>query len=216
VKISYFQLTAHGNCCNAAVGLLCILVYYAPSLQWIKPHENDAHRLENFSIAAICGKGDNAGDALAMLRHAKMGGCNQLTAYIPALDTMKENAVRNVKRAQRCGIAIVEYRSDRLDDLRASIAEYDIIFDALLGTGIQGQAKADIARVIDLINGISTSREDYSQQRPKKPLVVSIDVPSGIGDMWQQGYPCIAADVTLCITPIKQALFIPEVRRFCW
>ncbi|MCX8013894.1 MAG: hypothetical protein N3A02_06350, partial [Rectinema sp.] len=38
---------------------------------------------KQLSLTAMCGKGDNAGDALAILRHARMDGYNALHAIIP-------------------------------------------------------------------------------------------------------------------------------------
>jgi NAD(P)H-hydrate epimerase len=45
-----------------------------------------------------------------------------------------------------------------------------------------------------------------------RPLVISIDIPSGSYDGWQQDMPIITADATLAIEPQKLCLYVPVIR----
>ena len=162
------------------------------------------------AIAALCGKGDNAGDALAVLRHARMDGYQHLSAFIPDPATMKENARLNLKRAERCGIDIIRYDLAPIE-LRRMLAAQDILLDAVLGTGVKGAAKEPAA---GLISALEHAKEAALSEKSHFPSIFSIDVPSGLSDEWEPGYPCVRADVTLCIEPMKEALFMHTARPY--
>lgn len=166
---------------------------------------------QQLSVAALCGKGDNAGDALAMLRHARMEGYEKLHAVLPPSETLKDNARLNHERALRAGIGCQYWEQDKLPSLTEFLKSMDVIIDAVLGTGVRGPAEGQAAEMIGLLNGVSANGQ---LPAAKRPMVLSIDVPSGLGDMWRAGYPCVKADMTFCICPLKEALFIPEARRF--
>lgn len=166
---------------------------------------------KEISIAALCGKGDNAGDALAMLRHAKLDGFQKLTAFIPAPDTLKEGAQMNLRRAERCGIDI--FRTDNTDEatILAKLSNHTIVLDAILGTGVRGPARGGAARMLQILKSMQENRAPRAE---KTPYIVAIDIPSGLGDDWRPGYPVAHADTTLCIEPMKEALYIPAARPF--
>lgn len=164
------------------------------------------------SIAALCGKGDNAGDALAILRHAKLDGFQKLTAFIPAPDTLKEGAQMNLRRAERCGIDI--FRTDDADEatILARLSNHTIVLDAILGTGVRGPARGEAARMLQIMENMQKIRA--TPQAGEIPYVVAIDIPSGLGDDWRPDYPVAHADTTLCIEPMKEALYMPAARPF--
>ena len=49
----------------------------------------------------------------------------------------------------------------------------------------------------------------------ERPLIVSIDIPSGIREGWLEGEPCVAADICLALEPLKRAHFLPVARSLC-
>lgn len=165
---------------------------------------------DTIAIAALCGKGDNAGDALAMLRHAKMDGFQRLSAFIPDPATMKENARLNLSRAERCGIDIIRYDLAP-DELEKKLAAQDILLDAVLGTGVKGAAKEPAAA---LISALASAKKAAVSEKSHFPYLFSIDVPSGLSDEWEPGFPCVQADATLCIEPMKEALFMHAARPY--
>ncbi|OQB95027.1 MAG: Bifunctional NAD(P)H-hydrate repair enzyme Nnr [Spirochaetes bacterium ADurb.Bin110] len=167
--------------------------------------------LKRLSIAAVCGKGDNAGDALAMLRHARLEGYSRLTAYIPEPNTMKPDVILNLRRAERCGAEIVCYEIADLDSIREQLSTNDVILDALLGTGIDGPARGKVSDLVRLLRDMRIVRNEMGN---KNPLIVSIDVPSGLSDAWKPEFPIVCADVTLCIEPMKESLYMPSARPY--
>ena len=163
------------------------------------------------NIAAVCGKGDNAGDALTMLRHARLGGYSRLTAYIPEPCTMKPDVILNLQRAERCGVKIICYETVDLKSIREQLSTNDVILDALFGTGIDGPAKGKSSDLIRLLRDIRITRNEMGKNNP---LIVSLDVPSGLSDAWKPEFPIVCADVTLCIEPMKESLYMPSARPY--
>jgi NAD(P)H-hydrate epimerase len=163
------------------------------------------------SIAAVCGKGDNAGDALALLRHARLEGFQHLVAFIPRPDTLKETAQLNLRRAERSGVEIVRYDTAGEAALSAKLSSQDIVLDAILGTGAHGRAKESAAGAMRMFGALNQDRAVHGD---RAPYIVAIDIPSGLGDDWQPDYPVVRADATLCIEPMKEALYMPAARPY--
>ena len=166
---------------------------------------------QQLNIAAVCGKGDNAGDALTMLRHARLGGYSRLTAYIPEPCTMKPDVILNLQRAERCGVKIICYETVDPKSISEQLSTNDVSLDALFGTGIDGPAKGKSSDLIRLLRDIRISRNEMGK---KNPLIVSLDVPSGLSDAWKPEFPIVCADVTLCIEPMKESLYMPSARPY--
>jgi len=71
--------------------------------------------------------------------------------------------------------------------------------------------RASSARLRRAAEARSTPRSTASLRRP---LVVSIDLPSGLSDAWRPGMPVVEAQVTLAIEPVKAACYLPGTRPF--
>jgi NAD(P)H-hydrate epimerase len=72
-----------------------------------------------------------------------------------------------------------------------------------------------------MVRGINSLREAGDQSRglldspaDGKPFVLSIDLPSGLGETWEPPQPILQADATVGIEPMKLALYKPLGRRF--
>ncbi len=114
-------------------------------------------------IAIIAGRGNNGGDAFVAARH--LDGFDVTVFLIGrARDITTEEARRNWNVLKNLGFDLREVTDSRDIDL----SSYDLVLDALFGTGVRGPIRGLEAEVIDLIN--SSGR-----------YVVSVDVPSGMG-----------------------------------
>ncbi len=122
-----------------------------------------AVRAEGKRIAVVAGRGNNGGDALVAVRH--LAGF-QSTVFLlgKSRDISTNEARRNWEILQRLGFDLFEVSDP--EDL--SLSNYDLILDAIFGTGARGPVKGLEAAAIDAIN---------SSGRP----VISVDVPSGLG-----------------------------------
>jgi ADP-dependent NAD(P)H-hydrate dehydratase / NAD(P)H-hydrate epimerase len=115
-------------------------------------------------IALVAGRGNNGGDAFVAARH--LDGF-QTTVFLIARsrDIATDEARRNWDLLKNFDFDLREV-SDASD--LAALKGYDLIVDALFGTGIRGTIKGLEAQAIDAIN--SSGRK-----------VISVDVPSGLG-----------------------------------
>lgn len=170
--------------------------------------------LRHCRIAAVCGKGDNAGDALAMLRHARFEGCPVCTAFVSHPDGMKPSAALNLRRALASGVEVVAWPADAENAVHV-LESYDLLLDAVLGTGVRGHASGIPAHMIATLLRIKASGPDRPADGSRRPLIIALDVPSGLSDIHVPDWPIVEADITLCIAPVKAALYNPGVRRHC-
>ena len=101
-------------------------------------------------LTIICGKGNNGGDGFGaarwLLNYGKkvqcfgmgLSGNEALTEYNLLVDS-------GVEVVTMCSKADFDY-------CKMSISQADLVIDALLGTGFEGELKEDYAKVCDLIN----------------------------------------------------------------
>jgi len=114
-------------------------------------------------IVIVAGRGNNGGDAFVAARH--LVGFN-VTTYLlgKSQDISTEEAKRNWDILENFGFDLREIR----DPSDLSLAECDLVIDAILGTGLRGKVAGLEALAIETIN---------SSGKP----VISVDVPSGLG-----------------------------------
>jgi NAD(P)H-hydrate epimerase len=119
-------------------------------------------------VAICCGKGNNAGDGLVIARHLDLRGHAVKILLWCEPERMRGDAALNLEIAQRAELPLVvcPARSDA-DWLRGELAGADWIVDALLGTGAEGEPRAPLDRVIDVLNGCSAKK-------------LAVDLPSGL------------------------------------
>ena len=167
---------------------------------------------EQLRIVAVCGKGDNGADALAILRHAFCAGFNNQKALISARELGK-NAATQAESLIQAGLAPMEWLEMEPGDspgakaVADTLEGADILLDGILGTGMSGSAGGEAESMILSLN--------EAKRRDPGIFVVSIDLPSGLGDAWREGFPCVSADLTLSLEPVKSACYLPSARSLC-
>lgn len=165
-----------------------------------------AEKGEALAITAVCGKGDNGGDALAVLRHAFSSGYGSVSAIVSAKE-LGESAARQAGSLETAGISPIRWEESDEARMLSCMAGADIILDGILGTGLRGAADGETKAMIDCLN--------KTKSLEKSPFIVAIDLPSGLGDDWDGRSPCVAADLTLCLDPVKAPCYLPQARHFC-
>ncbi len=140
------------------------------------------------TIAVFCGGGNNAGDGYVFARLAFQHGYAVIVyQYNPV-----EDLPLAAKAAALGAIAAGVYCRG-LDD--AIDSDVDFIVDALLGIGLQGNVREEIAHAINLINDSGLP-------------VLALDVPSGLdADTGVVRGVCVKADVTVTFIALKLGLF---------
>lgn len=149
--------------------------------------------LVNKRVAVFCGKGNNGGDGLAIARHLFNAGVN-VCIYLVSGRGFGGDARTNYDIVSNMDIPI-ELIVDT-ESLEYKIRSYDIIIDAILGTGIKGTVRGMAYDVIKLIN-------------ENARYVLSVDVPSGIdSDSGEICGVCISADKTVTFAGYKVGMLM--------
>ncbi len=112
-------------------------------------------------ILIFCGAGNNAGDGYVLARLLK-----QVNKYITVYSAVEIRLLKgDAKRA--CADYLAQPGTSVLCDEMPEIGEYDLVVDALLGSGLSRPVVGRLARIIEVIN---------TSTNP----VLAVDVPSGI------------------------------------
>ncbi len=146
-------------------------------------------------VLVLCGHGNNGGDGFVFARLANEAGME--VCLVATGDSQKYSA--DTRQAQQ------KWQSSggKTHSWPLSLANHDVIVDALLGTGIKGQVRAPYRDIIAALN---------QQTIP----VLSVDLPSGLHA--DTGVPCgIAVNATITITfvGIKQGLVTGAGKQHC-
>ena len=173
----------------------------------------------------LCGKGNNGGDGAALAR----GLCRA---------SVQCDVVLFGKFAETTGDAHTNFESvRRLASFEAGSPEapapltfiecdgvsaweqiakprrtYDVIVDALFGTGLARPLEGVFVKVIEHLTLLRQARTRAGDLRP---LMLSIDIPSGLNaDKPEPFGPAVCADVTVTFTAAKPANVLPPASNF--
>jgi len=150
------------------------------------------HWPEAGRIAVVCGGGNNGGDGYILARLAAQANIPCAVMAIGAPATGLQGPARVALDRFRATDKVVQEFAE------ASLADADIIVDALLGTGLDRAVEGQYRQVITAINA------------SHKP-VLAIDIPSGLNaDTGQCMGLAIKAALTLTFMGLKQGLFTAQ------
>lgn len=158
------------------------------------------------NLVALCGKGNNGGDGLALMRHAAMAGHGKLTAIVSSRKSSDSNA-RQMASARAAGVVLIEWSALDTQEIMSILSGADCIIDAISGTGIAGPVSGEALEMVELLRKIA--------RKDARPRIVSLDLPSGLSDSWLEGHPIVHSDITLALEPMSSSLFIPQARLEC-
>ncbi len=151
-------------------------------------------------LLALCGTGNNGGDALAVVRHARFSGLARV-AVILTKGSLGELGSMYAASLRALGVPLLAWGEAR-PACEALISEAALILDGLTGSGLAGAAREGLAALIAAAGASG------------KPIA-SIDLPSGLSDSFEEGHPLIPATWTLSIEPRKACLYFPLARESC-
>ncbi len=178
---------------------------------------------QGLHILVLVGPGNNGGDGLVAAYHLQqMGGL--AVCYI-----WKRNVEgdANFARARDAGCRILWAREDAgWTALRQECEQADVVLDALLGTGADRPITGDLAELLGVVRETVERRRRARlpwmkealqvidptlkvPERPETPLVVAVDVPSGVNcDTGALDPAAVPADVTVTFGFPKRGQFI--------
>ncbi len=141
-------------------------------------------------LCILCGPGNNGGDGLVMAALAREQHLQvdvRLVGDESAVERLRGEARDAWELATEKGVTLTPCRQPLPDDA-------DVVVDALLGTGLQGQVRTDYASLIEAVNKLGTP-------------VLSVDIPSGLCSDTGAVLGCaIRADMTLSFIGLKRGL----------
>ena len=139
--------------------------------------------IEGKKFVVLCGPGNNGGDGFVVARKLHSGGAEVKVILLADRAKYQGAAKQNLEIIERFPIEIKEVTNVR--QIKNDIALFDVIVDALLGTGLDRDVDGLLCQVIEAV--------DSSGKK-----VFAIDIPSGInGDNGQEMGQAIKADVTV-------------------
>ncbi len=137
----------------------------------------------------LCGAGNNAGDGYVIARLARAAGFDVGAVALSPPDKLRGDAAKAWQDFRDSGGATFEYSPSVFDG-------YDLLIDALLGTGLDREVTGSYRDAIDAIN---------TAGRP----VAAVDVPSGLDA--DRGLPlgaAVRADLTVTFVGRKSGLYL--------
>lgn len=134
------------------------------------------HKPENVIIFA--GKGNNGGDGLALARILITNNVNTRILFVGEKEKATPDCKTNLEILENYNADII-YSADNID-----ITKYDIVVDALIGTGLSKKLNDKYSELVSIIN--------------KGRFIVSIDCPTGVNSDTGEDYGiAVNADITV-------------------
>jgi NAD(P)H-hydrate epimerase len=153
----------------------------------------DRMKLNDCDVSIFCGLGNNGGDGLVAARHL---ACN-FRSRVRVILIGKPNNIRsniaseNFYRLPR-NVEVLSIKTTK-DATRSDLDIFNdpLIIDAMLGVGITGKLKEPYKTIVKSINKIGIRKQKIPKKKTKQKgseggrntdqLVVSVDVPTGLG-----------------------------------
>jgi NAD(P)H-hydrate epimerase len=170
----------------------------------IQMMENAGHRLAELarrlsggnvvgkSMIVLCGTGNNGGGGMVAARHLHNWGARVQVVLVGNSARLKEVPALQWKIIEELG----------LDVSVSNFKSFDLILDALLGYGAQGDPRPPLAEWIERANAASVR-------------ILSLDSPSGLDTTTgQPGKPCVRATATLTLALPKVGLLVPQAKPY--
>jgi NAD(P)H-hydrate epimerase len=149
--------------------------------------EEDMAWLER-PVAVVAGGGNNGGDGFVIARQFSIGGTPVTTYLVAPREKVKGDAKVNLDALIALGHRVVE-TAGNLDGLSKALFDYDLIVDAIGGTGIREPLRENPAEAVRQVNRAS--------QEAGIP-VIAVDIPTGLDCDTGIAYdPCIRAVMTV-------------------
>lgn len=150
-------------------------------------------------IVAVCGGGNNGGDAMVCMRHLSYNPESKYTVLllIDPRDLRTEEARTNWSILTRLD-SVELFWSSKIEQIKERILDSDIIIDGILGTGVSGTIRDPHSSAIDFINQSGA-------------YIFSVDIPSGLDPNTGQVHDkCVRANETVTFHRIKKGLLNNE------
>ncbi len=142
-------------------------------------------------VAVLAGGGNNGGDGFVVARHLDLRGTEAVTFLVAPRDKLTDDAALNLGILDAFGLEVRDVGGD-LSGLAERLAAFDVLVDAVGGTGIKGALRGAAGEAVEQINAAG------------KP-VVAVDIPTGLDcDTGSAEGPAVRAKVTVTFVARKK------------
>lgn len=150
------------------------------------------------TVLVLAGHGNNGGDGLVAARHLSTFGARVGVILALPDDRLSGDTALNLAICRKFGIPVKTFSTDKpmaaLRSLPAYLAKPDIVIDALLGTGQDGELREPYASLAALCN----------QLGDEGSAIVAVDIPTGLNaDTGRAANGCVRAHMTVCMVAPK-------------
>lgn len=169
-------------------------------------------------VLVLVGPGNNGADALFAAAELRRDGLD--TTVVRCAERIHAEALAS---AEGAGAVVLDVSSEPRasavwDDLAARAARADVVVDGLFGIGASGRAHTGLDGAAR--EAVLAVQPAVTEHGPDRPLVVAVDVPSGIGAddgsvPMRDGAPdaaVLAADLTVTFGAMKAGLLRAPAR----
>lgn len=153
----------------------------------------DAEKIQGKKVCIACGSGNNGGDGFALGRILQERGCN-VHFFMVQKKASSDATQLQQSIIHKLGMGISTGKPKN---------EYDIIIDAMFGTGLKRTITGDYEELIRHLNTLDG-------------LKVAVDIPSGIDSDWGKVHGiAFQADITVSFAFLKWGHMIYPGREYC-
>jgi NAD(P)H-hydrate epimerase len=148
-------------------------------------------------VAVLCGRGNNGGDGFVIARYLHNSRVPVRVFIIGEPGDISGDASMHLHMLQRAGMVPESVGTpESAKEMGARLVDYDVLIDALLGTGLKAEVSGMFQLIITAMNAAG---------RP----IVSVDIPSGLSaDEGMLLGDYVRADLTITMALPKRGLLL--------
>jgi len=157
---------------------------------------------EGKRVAIVAGRGNNGGDGFVIARHLHLRGALPVVFLVAEAAELTGEAAVNFAILPHVNVEVCPRRGQAVAGLADELARFDLVVDALGGTGIRGALRGELAEAVEQINAAG---------RP----VVAVDIPTGLDcDTGAAPGPAVRADLTVTFLAAKVGFAAPAAAEY--
>jgi NAD(P)H-hydrate epimerase len=180
------------------IGIPSVVLMENAGRQAVAAMEAAFDDLATSHVGVLCGRGNNGGDGFVVARTLVQRGVETSVFLLGSVADVRGDARTNLDVLGRIGLTVVEITNAQEWELHFSeISRCEVLVDAILGTGFNGQLSGMLETVVADINGLGVP-------------VVAIDLPTGVSaDSHEVEGEAIEASMTVTLAAPKIPLVLP-------
>jgi len=150
------------------------------------------------SIAVVAGRGNNGGDGFVIARHLTVRRARCEVFLVAEAESLSGDAAVNYAILPHVGVPVHPAADGKLP----SLAGFDLIVDAVGGTGITGPLRGALAEAVERINAAGVP-------------VAAVDIPTGLDcDTGAAPGPTVKAQLTVTFHARKTGFDAPGASQY--